>query len=89
MSLTAKDIAEIARLLDASHFSRLDLQVGDFRLKIRRDGGWSGGDEDGRLFLLQSRPETVWAMKEAKKPVAEPKDNPLAHVMGIFSGGKR
>ena len=46
MSLTAKDIAEIARLLDASHFSRLDLQVGDFRLKIRRDGGWSGGDED-------------------------------------------
>jgi pyruvate,water dikinase len=46
-------------------------------------------DEDGRLFLLQSRPETVWAMKDAKKPVVEPKDNPLAHVMGIFSGGKR
>ena len=41
MSLTAKDIAEIARLLDASHFSSLDLTVGDFRLKIRRDGGWS------------------------------------------------
>ncbi|MGV3555963.1 MAG: PEP/pyruvate-binding domain-containing protein [Croceibacterium sp.] len=46
-------------------------------------------DEDGRLFLLQSRPETVWAMKDATKPVAEPKDNPLSHVMGIFSGGKR
>jgi pyruvate,water dikinase len=46
-------------------------------------------DEAGALFLLQSRPETVWAMKDAKKPVAEPKDNPLAHVMGIFSGGKR
>ena len=46
-------------------------------------------DEVGNLFLLQSRPETVWAMKDAKKPVAEPKDNPLAHVMGIFSGGKR
>jgi len=41
VSLTAKDIAEIARLLDESHFSTLDLQVGDFRLKIRRDGGWS------------------------------------------------
>ena len=39
--------------------------------------------------MLQSRPETVWAMKDANKPVAEPKDNPLAHVMGIFSGGKR
>ena len=46
-------------------------------------------DEQGALFLLQSRPETVWAIKDAKKPVAEPKDNPLAHVMGIFSGGKR
>jgi pyruvate,water dikinase len=46
-------------------------------------------DEQGVLFLLQSRPETVWAMKDARKPVAEPKDNPLAHVMGIFSGGKR
>jgi pyruvate,water dikinase len=46
-------------------------------------------DEAGEMFLLQSRPETVWAMKDAKKPVAEPKDNPLAHVMGIFGGGKR
>jgi pyruvate,water dikinase len=46
-------------------------------------------DAAGALFLLQSRPETVWAMKDAKKPVAEPKDNPLAHVMGIFGGGKR
>ena len=42
MSLTAKDIAEIARLLDESHFATLDLQVGDFKLRIRRDGGWSG-----------------------------------------------
>jgi len=42
VSLTAKDIAEIARLLDESHFSSLDLKMGDFRLRIRRDGGWSG-----------------------------------------------
>lgn len=45
MSLTAKDIAEIAKLLDSSHFSSLDLQVGDFRLRIRRDGGAFGRDE--------------------------------------------
>ena len=45
MSLTAKDIAEIARLLDESQFSSLDLTVGDFRLKIRRDGGWHAPDE--------------------------------------------
>ena len=46
MSLTAKDIAEIARLLDESHFSSLDLRVGDFKLRIRRDGGWSERQDD-------------------------------------------
>jgi acetyl-CoA carboxylase biotin carboxyl carrier protein len=41
--LSGKDIAEIAKLLDDSQFSSLDLQMGDFRLRIRRDGGQSGG----------------------------------------------
>ncbi|MCB2065343.1 MAG: hypothetical protein KDE15_01735 [Erythrobacter sp.] len=47
MSLTGKDVAEIARLLDQSHFASLDLQMGQFRLRIRRDGGgggWSRGE---------------------------------------------
>lgn len=43
--LTGRDIAEIAKLLDESQFSSLDLQMGEFRLRIRRDGGWSGPDE--------------------------------------------
>ncbi len=44
--LTGRDIAEIARLLDESQFSRLDLRMGDFRLKIRRDGGgWAPSDD--------------------------------------------
>ena len=48
MKLTATDIAEIARLLDESRFGSLDLTVGDFRLRIRRDGGggWSAPSED-------------------------------------------
>jgi len=55
MTLTGNDIVEIARLLDSSHFSSLDLQMGDFRLRIRRDGGgWSGradseADEPARV----------------------------------------
>ena len=47
--LTLKDIAEITRLLDESQFGSLDLQMGEFRLKIRRgggSGGWARGDED-------------------------------------------
>lgn len=46
-------------------------------------------DKEGNILLLQSRPETVWAMKDAEaKPVAKPVDNPMAHVMNIFGGRK-
>lgn len=45
MSLTGKDITEIARLLDVSPYSSLDLQHGDFRLRIRRDGGGGWREE--------------------------------------------
>ena len=39
MSLTAADIAEIARLLDESHFTDLKLETGGLKLRIRRSGG--------------------------------------------------
>ena len=44
-------------------------------------------DQQQRLRILQSRPETVWSAKEAA-PVAVAKDNPLQHVMNVF-GGRR
>jgi pyruvate,water dikinase len=44
-------------------------------------------DREGVLRVLQSRPETVWATREAT-PVTAMHDNPLNHVMSIF-GGKR
>ena len=44
-------------------------------------------DREGKIFLLQSRPETVWSSKEAVS-VAKPAENPLTHVMNIF-GGRR
>jgi len=44
-------------------------------------------DRTGRVFLLQSRPETVWSAKEAS-PIAKPAQNPVHHVMNIF-GGRR
>jgi pyruvate,water dikinase len=46
-------------------------------------------DKAGEIRLLQSRPETVWATKDAATPVKPPEDNPLKHVMSIFGGGKR
>jgi pyruvate,water dikinase len=44
-------------------------------------------DDAGKIFLLQSRPETVWSAKDAA-PVARPQDDPKKHVMNIF-GGRR
>ena len=46
-------------------------------------------DKDGKVLLLQSRPETVWAVKDAEaRPVTAPTSNPMAHVMNIFGGRK-
>lgn len=44
-------------------------------------------DQQGRLQVLQSRPETVWAARDAA-PVSRVQENPLQHVMNVF-GGKR
>ncbi len=48
MSLSGKDVAEIARLLAESEFNSLDVEMGGFRLRIRRDGGGGGGSAGGR-----------------------------------------
>lgn len=44
-------------------------------------------DRRGGLHLLQSRPETVWAARDAA-PVSRIEANPLQHVMNVF-GGRR
>jgi pyruvate,water dikinase len=44
-------------------------------------------DQEGTLHVLQSRPETVWAARDAA-PVSRVQTNPLQHVMSVF-GGRR
>jgi pyruvate,water dikinase len=44
-------------------------------------------DQQGRMLILQSRPETVWAMRDTA-PVANAVENPLHHVMSIFGGSR-
>ena len=51
-----------------------------------QDIEWAIEDETGALFLLQSRPETVWANKDTA-PVAKPAADPRAHIMNLFGGG--
>lgn len=46
-------------------------------------------DKAGNVLLLQSRPETVWAQKDAAaKPVAPAGASTMAHVMSVFGGRK-
>ncbi|HVN44500.1 MAG TPA: PEP/pyruvate-binding domain-containing protein [Steroidobacteraceae bacterium] len=48
-----------------------------------QDIEWAIDRASGAILLLQSRPETVWAAKDAA-PVATPQQDPLMHVMSIF-----
>jgi pyruvate,water dikinase len=52
-----------------------------------QDIEWAIENGTGRIFLLQSRPETVWSAKDAA-PVARPQSDPMKHVLNIF-GGRR
>lgn len=70
MSLTGKDIAEIARLLDASNFTTLDLTQGDFRLRISRDGAGSWREDDGEE--PDERPTPAAAPEQSAPPPPPP-----------------
>jgi pyruvate,water dikinase len=50
-----------------------------------QDIEWAFDRNDDQLYLLQSRPETVWSARESR-PVAAAVANPLEHVMSIFGG---
>lgn len=52
-----------------------------------QDIEWAIENGTSAILLLQSRPETVWAQKEAA-PAATAQANPLSHLMTVF-GGKR
>ena len=76
MSLTAADIAEIARLLDESHFTDLKLETGGIRLRIRRErGGWAPPYEDEEEEVA-----------EAPSPAREPM--PLGQEAGAARAGE-
>jgi acetyl-CoA carboxylase biotin carboxyl carrier protein len=73
VSLTAADIAEIARLLDESHFTDLKLEVGDLKLRIRRGvGGWAARE----VYEDDEEPA------EAPSPTSAPAPMPIGQEAG-------
>ncbi len=49
------------------------------------EGDEADADAAGRIVLLQSRPETVWAARE-RTPAGTPKPRPADHVLALFGG---
>ena len=77
-----------------------DAEIGELAATARRveqhygapqDIEWAIAEEVGhrgpRVFLLQSRPETVWSQREAT-PLAAPRARAFDHVISVLGGRK-
>lgn len=53
-----------------------------------QDIEWAIAHGESGVYLLQSRPETVWAARESN-PVAAPKPKAFDHVVSLLSGQRR
>jgi pyruvate,water dikinase len=76
-SISDAEIAElvaVARKVEAHYGAPQDIE-------------WAVAESGAGIFLLQSRPETVWADKDAAK-LAAPAARPFDHVFNLL-GGKR
>ncbi|WP_233517751.1 PEP/pyruvate-binding domain-containing protein [Geodermatophilus marinus] len=54
-----------------------------------QDVEWAVAESDGAVHLLQSRPETTWAERDAQRtaaPVAVPSERAFDHVFALFGG---
>ncbi len=87
--LTGNQIAEIAKLLDESHFTSLDLKLGDFKLKIRRDGGsYAAEDFEEEAPLLAPTAEPAAAPASIASAAAGEVDVP-APLLGNYYAAPR
>ncbi|MCA0144087.1 PEP/pyruvate-binding domain-containing protein [Blastococcus sp. LR1] len=73
--------AEIAELVATAR--RVEAHYG-----CPQDIEWAVNDA-GEVFLLQSRPETVWAAKDAARKAAKaPTARPFDHVLNLLGGSR-
>jgi acetyl-CoA carboxylase biotin carboxyl carrier protein len=89
VSLTAKDVAEIMRLLEDSSFDALDLEVGDMRLSLRRgEGGIAAGEDRPAVARAPSAAPTPTPAPDAPTRPAAALDPGVAEVpsplLGVF-----
>jgi len=85
LSLTAKDVAEILKLLEESAFNELVLETGDLKVEIRR------GDAAARPARVRERAPAVQPSADIQTPRAKPVIAPPpgetdvpAPLLGVF-----
>lgn len=83
MSVTAKDVAEIMKLLDASAFDELVLETGDLKLRLRRNGApvRAVAEAPAPTAPLQPKLEPPAPMPQPLEPGVSNVPSPL---LGIF-----
>ncbi|MEY2855321.1 MAG: hypothetical protein RL030_2453 [Pseudomonadota bacterium] len=88
MSLTAKDVAEILKLLEGSSFDSLDLEIDGMRVQLRRGGAGAAVAATGALPVVRAAAST--RVMPAAVPMAAPVEVPPgasavpAPLLGIF-----
>lgn len=91
MSLTAKDVAEILKLLEGSSFDSLDLEIDGMRVQLRRGG--PAGPGNGQLPVSAPSAAAVTPPVPAARtalPMAAPVEVPpgasavTAPLLGVF-----
>lgn len=85
MSLTAKDVAEIMRLLEDSSFDTLSLEVDGMKLQLRRSSAKPMRLADPASAAMPGVPATPARLARKHKPPSEPGLTEVpAPLLGIF-----
>jgi len=85
MSLTAKDVAEIMRLLEGSSFDSLSLEIDGVKLNLQRGSAAPVRQPAAPAASAESQPQPVHSSRPKAKPPSEPGLAEVASpLLGIF-----
>ena len=85
MTLTAKDVAEIMRLLEQSSFDTLSLEINGVKLNLQRGSAAPVPQTAARAAALEPQPQPVQSASRKAKPPSEPGlAEVVSPLLGIF-----
>jgi acetyl-CoA carboxylase biotin carboxyl carrier protein len=85
MTLSAKDVAEILRLLDSSTFDSLSLEMNGVKLNLQRGSAMLAGVPAAAAQPVESEPQALELEPTKGKPTSQPGLAEIASpLLGIF-----